>query len=238
MRARALLTLLPVLLLAACGGVTGSTHQIAEWTIQAPAFSPPEPQPAARPARTSGASAVTPVHQVAQAPVASDTGAPTDAQVRAELKAAFGETGSRAIDSAGLTRGGLATIPPAAPNKLAAIIGAGNEVARKPYVYGGGHGRLKGEIFTDSAYDCSGSVSYALAAAGFIDSPMTSGALAGWGKPGPGRWVTIFANGGHAWMVVAGLRFDTSGRVGKYGSRWQTATRSTAGFTVRHPPGL
>jgi cell wall-associated NlpC family hydrolase len=238
MRARALLAILPVLLLAACGGSSSSTHQIAQWTIEAPAFAPPDPGSPAPTRTTASAPVRRPARPVAQAPAIADTGAPSDAQVRAELKAAFGETGARAIDSAGLTAGGLATVPPAAPNKLASIIEAGNEVARKPYVYGGGHGRVKGEIFTDSAYDCSGSVSYALAAAGFIDSPMTSGALASWGKPGPGKWVTIFANGGHAWMVVAGLRFDTSGRVGKYGSRWQTATRSTAGFTVRHPPGL
>jgi hypothetical protein len=89
----------------------------------------------------------------------------------------------------------------------------------------------------DTAYDCSGSVSFALAAAGFIDSPMDSTALARFGKPGPGRWVTIYANAGHAFMTVAGLRFDTSGRdVG--GSRWQDRTRPVAGFTVRHPPGL
>jgi len=78
----------------------------------------------------------------------------------------------------------------------------------------------------------------ALAAAGLIASPMDSGSLARYGRSGPGKWVTIFANGGHAWMTVAGLRFDTSGRRGKLGSRWQTASRSTSGFTVRHPPGL
>jgi len=80
-------------------------------------------------------------------------------------------------------------------------------------------------------------VSYALAAAGLLDSPMDSSALARFGKPGPGKWVTIFANGGHAWMTVAGLRFDTSGR-DRSGSRWQADGRGTAGFTVRHPPGL
>lgn len=232
----------PALLLvmaAACAGCGASGHprEIARWTIQAPYFAPPDPGgPAAPgPARTAHARVSLPTPK--PAPVA-DTGAPTDAQVRAELKAAFGESGARAIDSAGLTPDGLATVPPAAPNKLEAIIQAGNEVAHMPYVYGGGHGRVAGEIFSDSAYDCSGSVSYALAAAGLIKSPMDSSALARFGKPGPGRWVTIFANGGHAWMTVAGLRFDTSGRRGKLGSRWQTASRSTAGFTVRHPPGL
>jgi len=120
---------------------------------------------------------------------------------------------------------------------VADIIHADNEVARKPYVYGGGHGRVAGELFVDSAYDCSGSVSFALAAAGLVPSPMDSTALSRFGRPGPGRWVTIYANGGHAFMTVAGLRFDTSGRA-EGGSRWQAAPRTTAGFVVRHPPGL
>ena len=117
------------------------------------------------------------------------------------------------------------------------LAGKANEVARKPYVYGGGHGRFANETWIDSAYDCSGSVSFALATAGLADAPMDSGTLARWGRPGPGRWVTIYANAGHAFMTVAGLRFDTSGRR-ETGSRWQTAGRGTAGFTVRHPPGL
>ena len=87
---------------------------------------------------------------------------------------------------------------------MAAIINAANSVARKPYVYGGGHGRLADETFVDTAYDCSGSVSFALAAAGLVDSPMDSSALARFGRPGPGRWVTIYANAGHAFMTVAG----------------------------------
>jgi hypothetical protein len=120
---------------------------------------------------------------------------------------------------------------------VAAIINAANSVARKPYVYGGGHGRLADETFVDSAYDCSGSVSFALAAAGLVDSPMDSSALARFGKAGRGRWVTIYANAGHAFMTVAGLRFDTSGRDAS-GSRWQADSRSVAGFTVRHPVGL
>ena len=94
------------------------------------------------------------------------------------------------------------------------------------------------EIWEDSAYDCSGSVSYALAAAGYLDGPEASTALMSFGRPGPGKWVSIYANAGHAFMVVAGLRFDTSGRQAT-GTRWQDARgRSYAGFTVRHPPGL
>lgn len=167
-------------------------------------------------------------------------GAPTDAEVAAELKEAFkssdGKGGSE--DTASVTGQGLATVPFTAPEKVRAMISAANQVARKPYVYGGGHGADKGEgIWVDSAYDCSGSVSFALAAAGFIKTPMASGPLETFGKPGPGKWVTIYANAGHAWMTIAGLRFDTSGR-SERDTRWQTANRTTAGFVVRHPPGL
>jgi hypothetical protein len=157
--------------------------------------------------------------------------------VQRELDQAFGPRAGRAVDSAGLSASGLATIPPAAPARVAAIISAANSVARKPYVYGGGHGRLADETFVDTAYDCSGSVSFALAAAGLLDSPMDSSTLARFGRPGRGRWVTIYANAGHAFMTVAGLRFDTSGRDAG-GSRWQARSRTVAGFTVRHPAGL
>lgn len=221
---------------AGCG--SSRPHTIAQWTIQAPYMAPPDPAGLRRQDTFSAPVRRTPAAGApTRAPARPDTGAPSDAQVRAELKSAFGENATRAVDSAGLTSAGLATAPPAAPNRLVAIIQAANAVARKPYVYGGGHGRFAGEVFSDTAYDCSGSVSYALAAAGLLDSPLDSSGLARFGKPGPGKWVTIFANGGHAWMTVAGLRFDTSGR-DRHGSRWQTESRSTAGFTVRHPPGL
>ena len=167
-------------------------------------------------------------------------GVPTDAEIAAELEQAFkgGAGGGDAVDAATVGSDGLATVPLTAPPKVRAMIVAANQVARKPYVYGGGHGGGDPEgVFNDSAYDCSGSVSYALASAGYIDSPMASGGLAGFGKPGKGRWVSIYANGGHAFMVVAGLRFDTSGRAER-DTRWQSAGRPTGGFTVRHPPGL
>jgi cell wall-associated NlpC family hydrolase len=169
-------------------------------------------------------------------------GAPSDAQIRRELKQmeqaikAFkrGARGSGgALVHAAVTAGGRAQAPTGAPDVIAKIIAGGNAIAKFPYVWGGGHGS-----FVDSGYDCSGSVSYALAAAGLLDTPMVSGAFARWGSPGPGKWVTIYANAGHVFMYVAGLRFDTSGRDGPFGSRWQTAPRSLAGFTVRHPTGL
>jgi cell wall-associated NlpC family hydrolase len=131
---------------------------------------------------------------------------------------------------------GLAVAPPDAPPAVQRIVAAANQVAKLPYVYGGGHGRAEG-LFTDTAYDCSGSISFALANAGLIDSPMTSGQFMRWGRPGQGQWVTVYANAGHAFMVVGGARFDTVG-LRQTGSRWQQPQRSMSGFTAVHPPGL
>jgi peptidoglycan hydrolase-like protein with peptidoglycan-binding domain len=133
---------------------------------------------------------------------------------------------------AALTKEGLAIPPADAPQAVKDVIEAGNRIATKPYRYGGGHGRWE-----DSGYDCSGSVSYALHGGDLLDSPMPSGSFTSWGKAGKGEWITIYAHGGHVYMVVAGLRFDTSGRA-QTGSRWQREMRSPAGFTVRHPDGL
>lgn len=222
--------------LAGCGGAADQeAARIHPWRADVLYLPPPAPIAAGR--TTGDAPAARPATPRGEQEPAS--GAPSDAEVAAELKQAFRTTGGSGdiVDAASLTTADLATVPPSAPAKVAEIINAGNQVARKPYVYGGGHGGGPEGIFTDSAYDCSGSISYALAAAGFIDAPMDSTALARFGKPGPGKWVTIYANAGHAFMVVAGLRFDTSGRAER-GSRWQTAQRGVSGFTVRHPPGL
>jgi peptidoglycan hydrolase-like protein with peptidoglycan-binding domain len=135
-------------------------------------------------------------------------------------------------ETAGLSSDGTATPPVGAPPEVAAIIEAGNRIATKPYRYGGGHGKWE-----DTGYDCSGSVSYALHGASLLDSPLASGDLESWGESGPGQWVTVYANGGHAYMVVAGLRFDTSGRSNN-GTRWQSDMRSPSGYVVRHPPGF
>ncbi len=127
---------------------------------------------------------------------------------------------------------GTATAPALAPPPVIAMINAGNQIATKPYIYGGGHGKWE-----DAGYDCSGSVSYALHGAGLLDTAMPSGSFESWGDPGPGQWVTLYANGGHMYAVIAGLRFDTSGRSGA-GTRWQSDMRSTKGYVVRHPTGL
>jgi peptidoglycan hydrolase-like protein with peptidoglycan-binding domain len=127
---------------------------------------------------------------------------------------------------------GLAVAPAGAPPAVQAIIAAGNEIASKPYRYGGGHGKWR-----DSAYDCSGSVSYALHGANMLDASLDSTGFESWGRAGAGQWVTIYANGGHAYMIVAGLRFDTSGATSA-GTRWQADLRSGRGYVVRHPEGL
>ena len=127
---------------------------------------------------------------------------------------------------------GLAAAPAGAPAIVRQIIAAGNAIARKPDVWGGGHRR-----WVARGYDCSGSVSFALHGAGLLDGPLVSGDFARWGAAGPGSWVTIYANGGHVFMIVAGLRFDTSGQR-ESGSRWQAAPRRVRGFKVRHPVGL
>jgi hypothetical protein len=127
---------------------------------------------------------------------------------------------------------GLAVAPASAPAEVQAIIAAGNEIHDKPYKYGGGHGRWK-----DTGYDCSGSMSYAFHGAGLLDEALDSTGFMSWGEPGKGQWVTTYANSGHSYMIVAGLRFDTSGRA-EEGSRWHTEMRSARGYTVRHPTGL
>ena len=123
-----------------------------------------------------------------------------------------------------------ASVPSAAPPPIQAAIEAANSIATTPYVWGGGHGS-----FSSSGYDCSGAVSFALNGGGFLSSPLDSTGLETWGDPGPGQWITVYANAGHAWMIIAGLAFDT---VGGPGPRWHSSpVDSTAGFIARHPPG-
>jgi hypothetical protein len=109
------------------------------------------------------------------------------------------------------------------------MIAAGNRIARTPYIYGGGHGS-----FNSRGYDCSGSVSYVLHAAGLLKSPEDSTALEHYGAPGPGRYVTIYANSAHAFMTIQGRRFDTVAQA-QTGSRWSNHMVSTRGFVARHP---
>jgi cell wall-associated NlpC family hydrolase len=162
---------------------------------------------------------------------------PTDAP-KPTRAASEGLTASRppsagdGVDEATALPNGIALPPLEAPEAVRQMIEAGNQIARTPYLWGGGHGK-----WVDSGYDCSGSVSFVLASAGFLSSPLASGPLMSWGEPGPGKWVTIYSNPGHVYMVVAGIRFDTSGRQVS-GSRWQNELRTNVGFVARHPPGL
>jgi hypothetical protein len=130
-------------------------------------------------------------------------------------------------------------LPPAnAPRQVRKAINAGNRIHTRPYIWGGGH-----RSFKSRGYDCSGAVSYVLHAAGLLRRPMVSGALATrWGMPGTGSWITVYGNAGHVYMVVAGLRFDTSSGGDSFnqgsGPRWRTTNRVATGYSVRYFPGL
>jgi cell wall-associated NlpC family hydrolase len=130
--------------------------------------------------------------------------------------------------------GGRAIPPVNAPPAVKKVIAAANKIRTKPYIYGGGHGR-----WWDAGYDCSGAVSFALHGGGFLSSPLPSGPMEAWGSPGRGRWITVYANGGHAYAVIAGLRWDTAGNTSGTGPRWHKSLSAAAGgpFTARHPAG-
>jgi hypothetical protein len=153
--------------------------------------------------------------------------------------------------TATLLPNGQAIAPTDAPPEVQAIIDAGNRIATLPYVYGGGHNAK----FSGRGYDCSGSVSYALHGGGLLDAPLDSSSFMKWGETGEGSWITIYTNPGHAYMVVAGLRFDTSMRTPivssarktstrsrratrTLSSRWSTKMRPSDGYTIRHPVGF
>jgi hypothetical protein len=156
----------------------------------------------------------------------------SDAVIRKELAA----TGLTAASSkTTMTPAGLALAPLDAPPAVQTVIEAGNQIAKLPYRFGGGHG-----TFHDTAYDCSGSLSYVLAAAGMLNTTVVSGQLEHWGAPGPGRWITVYANAGHTFMYVAGLRFDTVA-LAETGTRWSTRPADEPDlntFVIRHFPGL
>jgi hypothetical protein len=156
----------------------------------------------------------------------------SDAQVEKQLTQSGMSSDPR---QATLTPNGLAVAPVGAPAEVQAIINAGNQIALLPYRYAGGH-----LTYQDTAYDCSGSISYVLAAAHLLGYTVNSTALETYGDPGPGKWVTIFANAGHTFMYVAGLRFDTVA-LAETGSRWSDRKADEpdlSTFIVRHPPGL
>jgi cell wall-associated NlpC family hydrolase len=127
---------------------------------------------------------------------------------------------------------GIALPPPDAPPAVKGVIDNANTIVGRPYIWGGGHGS-----FYSYGYDCSGSVSFALFGGGLIPRPLASGDLESWGAPGPGKWITVYANAGHTFAEIAGLRWDTVGDAQGTGPRWHLAPASAAGFVARHPPG-
>lgn len=155
---------------------------------------------------------------------------------RGEQRMVQARAGTTASEPSGETAylgsDGLAVAPASAPEEVKAIIEAGNAIATKPYKYGGGHAR-----WNDSGYDCSGSVSHVLHAAGLLNRARDSSGFMSWGEAGRGSWITVRSNPGHAYLIVAGLRFDTSAR-SRTGNRWSEQMRSARGFRGRHPDGL
>jgi hypothetical protein len=136
---------------------------------------------------------------------------------------------------------GRLVAPASAPTRIKRVIAAANQLVEKPYVYGGGHQPFR-RGWLDRGYDCSGAVSHALHGGRFLRSPLLSGALMSWGLSGPGRWITVYAHGGHAYVVVAGYRFDTSMRDPDApgpgtGPRWSRTLRRSDAFVARHPRG-
>jgi hypothetical protein len=137
-------------------------------------------------------------------------------------------------EKARLLDNGMLVPPKSAPARVKAVIRAANRINSKPYIFGGGHAR-----WWDAGYDCSGSVSYALHGGKFLESPLPSGPMARWGLPGEGRWITVYSNPGHAYAVIAGYRWDTSGNSdGRTGPSWHEDLRTPAGFVARHPAGF
>jgi cell wall-associated NlpC family hydrolase len=136
-------------------------------------------------------------------------------------------------ESTSILLSGVALAPVDAPEAVEGVINNANTIVGRPYIWGGGHGS-----WYANGYDCSGSVSFALFGGGLIPRPLTSGELEGWGAPGPGKWITVYANAGHTFAEIAGLRWDTVGDEQGTGPRWHLVSTDTSGFVARHPPGL
>jgi len=174
----------------------------------------------------------------AASPAAGQTGTTTDTTTTAVPGAPVGEVPPPVNPNlATILPGGKASVPAGAPSAVGRAIKAANRIHRKTYIWGGGHRSFKAR-----GYDCSGAVSYVLHAAHLLSSPLVSGQLAFWGSSGPGSWITVYANRTHTYMVIAGLRYDTSPR-GEWidqgrGPRWRYTLRTNNGFAVRHWQGL
>jgi cell wall-associated NlpC family hydrolase len=192
--------------------------------------------PAVSAAATGGAGMPSAPASKAPARRSVDAPAPTSAPQDEAGGAAFGSIPAMlrptVPGTVGMLRRGVAYAPADAPIEVQQAIWAANKLQDKPYVYGGGH-----KSFRSRGYDCSGTVSFALNAGGLLDSPLDSSSFLKWGERGRGEWITVYTNPGHAFVVIAGLRLDTSGP-GEEGPRWREALRSTRGFKARHPASL
>jgi hypothetical protein len=205
--------------------------------------------------RIEAAPAKPPTQATAEPPAEAASDVPTAAEIAADPSklppASAGSNGTTVPHKSSLSRAeifahrrggdpnaailltGVALPPPNAPEAVKGAINAANTIVGRPYVWGGGHAS-----FYSNSYDCSGAVSFALFGGGLIPRPLTSGDLEHWGAPGPGKWITVYANAGHTFAEIAGLRWDTVGDEQGTGPRWHLAATSTAGFVARHPPGL
>jgi cell wall-associated NlpC family hydrolase len=229
---------LTALVAAGCAGQatgTGTAPSSATSAAPLPPAHPQVVQPVAGASAKIDAASAPPSAGVSVDVAGTPSALPKPLSV-ADIRRQLAQSGMSASTSqATLTPDGLAVAPIGAPAAVGAVIAAGNQIARLPYRYGGGH-----MTFQDSAYDCSGSISYVFAAAHLLDHTVVSGDLERWGDPGPGRWITVFANAGHTFMYVAGLRFDTVA-LAETGSRWSDRSANEPDlktFSVRHPPGL
>jgi cell wall-associated NlpC family hydrolase len=204
----------------------------------APAAAVPHAHPhAIEPTAGAAAASTTRVPRVASVRVSSGgDGSLVRPESISEIRRQLTQSGmSASPNQATLTSNLLAIAPVDAPAAVQEVIAAGNQIAHLPYIWGGGH-----MTYEDSGYDCSGSLSYVLAAAGLLNQTMTSDQFMHWGKPGPGKWITVFATDGHTFMYVAGLRFDTVA-LAETGSRWSNRTADEpdlSSFVERHPAGL
>jgi cell wall-associated NlpC family hydrolase len=240
-------------LLSGCGSVSSpaALNQKDKAELQEPTTpskiaeqKPPSPKhydvaPAPKPkAEAPGLESEPPDIPVSEMPPASaGTNGSYDPPDSSEQKAITPRTMARLEEKSGglnsILLSGIALAPPGAPERVKAAISGANEIVGRPYIWGGGHAS-----WYSRGYDCSGAVSYALAAGGFLQAPLASGALEAWGAPGPGRWITVYANAGHAYAVIAGLRWDTVGDASGTGPRWHPALAYPEGFVERHPVGF
>ena len=199
----------------------GARYRIEHAEAREAANAPPEPPPAkviTDPSKMPAASAGS-----------NGSYKPSSAAKSGKLFAHIRDAG----ESSAILLTGIALAPPDAPEAVKGVINNANTIVGRPYIWGGGHGS-----WYSNGYDCSGSVSFALFGGGLIPEPLTSGALEGWGAPGPGKWITVYANATHTFAEIAGLRWDTVGDANGTGPRWHLAPTSTEGFVARHPPGL